>query len=138
MSRKRIGVVLVFLLLLGFAVYQAIDRAAYSIRLSLAEEQCQVFAEMADKAVVALNREPPDINEAVECIRYAHNYYPSGTKQLVGSRLDSIVENSRRASELRIIEALRTATGSDFGNKAEAWIDNFDSEPLRPAGNSGS
>ena len=125
MTRKRIVVALVFLLLLGIVVYQGIDRAVHSIRLTLADEQCQIFAEMADKAVVALGRDPPDTKEAVECLDYAHNYYPSGTKQLAGSRLDSVVETSRRASELRIIEALKTATGSDLGNDADAWIETF-------------
>lgn len=125
MPRKRIGVALVFLLLLGIVVYQAIDHTVDSIRLALAEEQCEIFAEMAEKAVTALGRDPPDAKEAVQCLNYAHNYYPSGTKQLAGSRLDSIVENSRRAAELRIIEALKTATGSDLGNDAGAWIERF-------------
>jgi hypothetical protein len=125
MARNRIGVALVLLLLVGIVAYQALEHGARSIRLSLALEQCQVFTEMADRAVVALNRDPPDTTEAVQCLEYAHNYYPSGTKQVAGSRLDLIVENSRRASELRIIGALKTATRSDHGNDADAWIEQF-------------
>ena len=82
MTGTRIGVGLVFLLLLGIIVGQAIDRGVCGIRIALAEEQCQFFVEMADKAVAALNRDPPSINEAIDCLESTHRYYPSGTKQL--------------------------------------------------------
>ena len=132
MTRTRIGVAFVFLLLLGLVVYQAVDRAAQSIRLSLAKEQCQIFAWSADEAVSALGSEPPDAHESVEHLKYVHRYYPSGTKQIAGSQLDAIVENCRRASELRIIEVLKAKTGSDLGDDASAWIEHFAGIDVRP------
>jgi hypothetical protein len=125
MTGTRIGVGLVFLLLLGIIVGQAIDRGVCGIRIALAEEQCQFFVEMADKAVAALNRDPPSINEAIDCLESTHRYYPSGTKQVAGSPLDRVVETCRRASERRIIEVLKATAGSHLGNDADAWIEHF-------------
>jgi hypothetical protein len=133
MTPARIAVALVFLLLIGVIVYQTVDCGARSIRLALAEEQCQIFAEMADKAVAALDRDPPATKEAVQLLEYVHNYYPSGTKQVVGSQLDTIVEIARRASESRIIEVLKATTGSDLGNDASVWIDHFRNSAMRAA-----
>ena len=125
MTRTRITVGILFLLLLSIIAYQAIERGARSIRIAFAEEQCQIFTEMADKAAAALSSHQSDVKAAVQCLKYAHNYYPSGTKQVAGSNLDAIVENARRASEQRIIEILKATTDSDRGNDANAWIEHF-------------
>ncbi|MDA8743274.1 hypothetical protein N9N28_01460 [Rubripirellula amarantea] len=125
MSRTRTIIGAVVLLLLGTTAYQAIQRSASSIRPTFAVEQCQIFAEMADKAAAALSDHPPDAKEAVRCLEYAHNYYPSGTKQVHGSQLDAMVESSRHASEQRIIEKLKATTGSDLGSDAATWIEHF-------------
>lgn len=63
-----------------------------SMRISFASEQVAVFHEMAfgsdvDKEISAVDREA-----------YVARYYPSGTKQLKGSQLDSIVESARALS----------------------------------------
>lgn len=63
-----------------------------SMRVSFASEQVAVFHAMAfgsdgDKKISAADREA-----------YVTRYYPSGTKQLKGSQLDSIVESARALS----------------------------------------
>jgi len=85
---------------------------------------------MAAKASKSLQQSPPDVRAAVGYLEYAHNYYPSGTKQKRGSRLDRIVERSRSLAELRMIQMLRDATGKELDNDAEAWIHEFSNEPV--------
>jgi hypothetical protein len=80
---------------------------------------------MAAKAAESLRQSPPDTQAAVGYLEYAHNYYPSGTKQVRGSRLDRIVERSRSLAELRIIQMLRVVTGQELGDDAELWIQKF-------------
>ena len=130
MTRTRIAICVLLLVLLCIIAYLAIERIAVGVRLAFAEEQCQIFAEMSDKAVEALDSQQPDTSEAIEYLECVHNYYPSGTKQIAGSRLDGIVENTRQAHEQRIIEALRETTDSDLGNDAEAWIEHFSKKPF--------
>jgi len=99
------------------------------IHSAFADEQTEVFADMAAKASASLHQSPPDLRAAIGCLQYTHNYYPSGTKQRPGSRLDRIVERSRLLAELRIIQMLRDATGKDFGDQADAWIREFSDAP---------
>lgn len=81
-----------------------------TLQIAMAEEQIQIFDLMRTKALAASPR------EASECLEYVQNYYPSGTKQKVGSRLDKIVELARAASTREIITYLQIKTGKDFGN----------------------
>jgi hypothetical protein len=53
------------------------------------------------------------------------DYYSSGTKQVTGSKLDQVVERHRKATQDRIVELLREASGEGLGNDASAWIDRF-------------
>jgi flagellar biosynthesis/type III secretory pathway M-ring protein FliF/YscJ len=91
--------------------------AALKIRLALAAEQTAVFDEMREKAETAA----PE--EAVGYLQYAVNYYPSGTKQIAGSRLDEIVERARRNAVREIIAGLREKTGEDYGDDPRQWIE---------------
>lgn len=125
MTRNRIIFGVFCALLASIIAYQAIERGVHSVRLVLAEEQCQIFAEMADRASAALDGQQPDLEAAIQCLEYTHNYYPSGTKQVTGSSLDSIVENARHTSEMRIIALLKAITESDLGNDANVWTEHF-------------
>jgi len=66
-----------------------------------------------------------DPKGAAECLEYVVGYYPSGTKQERGSRLDCIVERDRAHAIRAIIECLRSKTGEDLGTSPEAWIKKF-------------
>lgn len=89
------------------------------VQVAFASEQTHIFEEMRIKA--AAN----DAEEAASCLSYVISYYPSGTKQETGSRLDRIVERERAFAVKDIIEQLRIKTGKDLGDKPEAWIKEF-------------
>ena len=59
-----------------------------TIRVAFASEQTQIFEDMRAKALRS------DAETAANCLRYVVWYYPSGSKQEVGSRLDRMVERS--------------------------------------------
>jgi hypothetical protein len=58
----------------------------------------------------------------VELLEYVVSYYPSGTKQTAGSRLDKIVERARQSTIREMISALRKRSGQDFGDDPQAWL----------------
>lgn len=58
------------------------------VRAAFAEEQIAIFYDMVSQA-----RENPKGAQGAR--DYTANYYPSGTKQVAGSALDRIVEQSR-------------------------------------------
>jgi hypothetical protein len=69
-----------------------------------------------------------DPSEAVPYLVYALSYYPSGSKQVKGSRLDRIVERARDNAVSAIIADLRKRTGQDFGDNPQRWIDELKSQ----------
>lgn len=60
------------------------------IRTSFAAEQTELFEELANSAI---SNDRLSVDDAIQSIR---EYYPSGTKQITGTHLDTIVERSRR------------------------------------------
>ncbi len=98
------------------------------LRVAFASDQFAVFEEMRVRAL----RSVPA--EAVADLRYVVDYYPSGTKQDKGSRLDRMVEQARDLTIREIICDLRSKTGEDLGEKPEKWIRKFSksSDPLDP------
>ena len=89
------------------------------LRLMLGSEQVHIFDEMRIRALQS------DPEEAVGCLEYVARYYPSGTKQEAGSRLDRMVESSRTSSAREIIAYLRAKTGEDLGDTPEPWIEKY-------------
>jgi hypothetical protein len=89
------------------------------LRVAFASEQTQIFEEMRTKALQS------DPAGAAGCLEYVAGYYPSGSKQDSGSRLDRIVERERALTERDIIAYLRTRTGEDLGTNSEAWIQKY-------------
>ncbi|HET6409605.1 MAG TPA: hypothetical protein VFG14_17085, partial [Chthoniobacteraceae bacterium] len=79
------------------------------VRVAFASEQIQIFDEMRSRAFQS------DAAEAAGCLEYVVGYYPSGTKQETGSRLDRIVERERTLAATDIVAYLRTKTGEDLG-----------------------
>jgi hypothetical protein len=58
-------------------------------------------------------------------LAYAVGYYPSGTKQETGSRLDRMVEQARTVAIYEIVAHLRARTGEDLGAGPEVWIQKY-------------
>ena len=127
---RTIAVTAIIVVLIAIVTWQFAAGVWASIQLSFAVEQTEVISEMVEKASEALRREPPDVKAAVGFLEYAHRYYPSGTKQTVGSRLDRIVERSRSNAERQIIEMLRVATDTDLGPDPEAWVREFGNQAV--------
>ena len=89
------------------------------IEVAFASEQTKIFEEMR---VRALESDPV---AAAGYLEYAVRYYPSGSKQRTGSRLDLMVERERATAVQDIITYLRVKTGQDLGTNAEKWIERF-------------
>jgi len=87
------------------------------LHIAFAQDQTAIFEEMRAKAIRAATPE-----EAVGYLEYATCCYPSGTKQVQGSRLDEIVESAHRSAIREIIAHLHKQTGEDLGNDPEVWI----------------
>jgi hypothetical protein len=90
-----------------------------TIRVVFASEQTKIFEEMRTRALQS------DPAGAAGCLEYVVNYYPSGSKQETGSRLDRMVERERAIAERDIIAHLRIKTGQDLGESPEPWIEKY-------------
>src|SRR4051812_19866349 len=75
------------------------------IHVASASEQTHIFEQMRTRALQS------DIAGAAGCLEYVVSYYPSGTKQEKGSRLDIMVERERLVAEREIVAYLRKKTG---------------------------
>jgi hypothetical protein len=96
-----------------------IGYAPLKLRVAFASEQVHIFDEMRDKALHS------DASGAAGCLEYVVNYYPSGTKQESGSRLDRMVESARGQSVREILAYLRIKTGEDLGTDPDSWIKKY-------------
>lgn len=87
------------------------------LQATFADEQTQLFNEMRTQALQSTA--PPEI---AGLLKHVVIYYPSGSKQRAGSKLDRVVERHRTAVVRDIIEHLRRTTGQNLGENPEAWI----------------
>jgi hypothetical protein len=112
-----LGVVCVGLLILSGCLFWSYGWL--KIQVAFASEQTQIFDDMRAKALQS------EAAGAAGCLEYVASYYPSGSKQDAGSRLDQMVERERTLAERDIIAFLRTKTGEDLGTSPEAWIQKY-------------
>lgn len=110
---------LVALLLAILLGWQTWNHARLKIEIAFAEEQTRIFEDMRQQA---LGGSP---SGATEALAYVVSYYPTGSKQREGSRLDKVVERARASVIGDIISELRQKTGEDLGAKPEAWIEKY-------------
>jgi hypothetical protein len=89
------------------------------LQVAMASEQTHIFEAMCEKAVQS------DTEGAAGCLRYVVWYYPSGSKQDTGSRLDRIVERERAYAVRDIIAILRSKSSEDLGDDPEPWIKKY-------------
>jgi hypothetical protein len=89
------------------------------VEVAFASEQTGIFEEMRTRALES------DTVAAAGYLEYAVRYYPSGSKQRTGSRLDIMVERERASAVRDIITYLRVKTGQDLGTNSEKWIERF-------------
>lgn len=119
---RRLAVVLGILcvVLVVWAGFRTWDYGVLSLQVAFADDQTQIVEEMRIQAVQSAS--PRDIARSLE---YAIAYYPSGTKQQNGSRLDRIVERHRAAVVREIVAHLRLTTGEDLGESPGPWIEKY-------------
>jgi hypothetical protein len=91
-----------------------------SVQVAFAEEQTRIFDQMREQALAT--EDPVKVAGYLDC---AVNYYPSGSKQDRGSKLDRIVERERASAIRDIIIDLRKKTRQDLGADPKIWIDNY-------------
>lgn len=125
--RSRKSEVVIVMLAIVVAL-QLLNAVWTSIQTTMADEQTEVFCELAEDATKSLEQKTPDVKRALELLDYVHTYYPSGTKLKSGSTLDRIVERARLQAEGQIVGTLRSVTGKDYGSSAEAWLSGLNTE----------
>lgn len=118
--RLTIGLGVLSLILLALAVWLFAESAMLHFRVVMADGDTDIHAQMLEEARATKNPA-----KAAQCLSYLVSYYPSGSKQVAGSKLDRVVERCRRSSALVIIAHLRVLTSQDLGDKPEAWIAKF-------------
>lgn len=96
------------------AAWLAYQSGKASVQAAFAEEQVRIFYAMRDKA----GSSSPV--QAVEALEYAAYYYPSGTKQTAGSRLDRLVEAVRVDVCRQIMGELTIKTGQQI-ETVDGW-----------------
>ena len=90
------------------------------VRVAFAEEETMMFEECLRKA-----RQCTTPETIAGYLQAAIVYYPSGSKQIVGSHLDRMVERSRRQVIEDLIDLLRQVSRTDFGADPQKWIEHF-------------
>lgn len=106
------------LLLLGGGVV-TYQYGKLKLQIAMADEQVEIFESMRLKA------EASTPVEAAECMLYVQNYYPSGSKQVIGSRLDRVVELARASAMREIASHLRYKTKKDIRDDPAKWIESL-------------
>ena len=96
-----------------------IEHTVTKLTVAFVSEQVHTFDEMLDKALHS------DASGAAGCLEYVVGYYPSGTKQAPGSRLDRLVESARLQSVREIVAYLLSKTSKDLGTDPEPWIKKY-------------
>ena len=113
----------------GSAGYWFVRWGYLRVQVALGEEQARMFEECR---IEALRSSAPE--RIVDYIQGAIDYYPSGTKQRVGSHVDRMVELSRQAAIRDMIAHLRVTTGIDLGADPEKWIERYGRENIIQSG----
>src|SRR5664280_586078 len=116
-STIALGVVCVGLLVLSGCLFWSYGWL--KVRVAFASEQTQIFEAMRTQALQS------NAADAAGCLEYVVGYYPSGSKQETGSRLDRMVERERALAVRDIVAYLRSKTGEDLGTSPEAWIQKY-------------
>jgi hypothetical protein len=123
-SSRRRWICAVFVIAIVAAVGSCsvvgVNYAILLARLGLADGQVREFE---DSRVAVLKEESP--LALAQLLEHTIVYYPSGSKQATGSRLDRMVEVGRADTINHIIARLRVVTGRDLGSDASGWLKEY-------------
>jgi hypothetical protein len=90
------------------------------LHASFANEQTQVFDGMWMRTL-----QSTALPEIAGSLEYVVTYYPSGSKQREGLKLDHVVERYRTAVVREIVAHFRRITGQDLGDNPTPWIQKY-------------
>ena len=102
-NRGQMILLIVGLTFFAWAMWTWVDYRLLRLRVLFAKDQIAIFQHVVERAIVEKEISTEQAHEQIE------SYYPSGTKQVEGSELDSIVESARRIAETSV----RTGNGSE-------------------------
>src|SRR6266567_5616984 len=94
------SVILLLFLIVAMTRYELLK-----FRVAFADDQISIFREMRRSA-----GNTSDPHEIAGFLSYTVTYYPSGTKQLMGSALDRMVEAARSDAVAAILVRFRSVT----------------------------
>lgn len=106
--------VCVAVIALIWCVYLLWASALNKLRIAYASDQIKTFELLRDTALHG--------TDPVKYLQGIIDHYPSGTKQIAGSRLNSIVETARSNAVREVIAKLRQGTGTNYGDDPAQWI----------------
>ena len=118
-KRLTITLTIAVIVLIALSTFLFWKHSWQHIEVVFASEQTKIFEEMRARALES------DPAAAAGYLEYAVRYYPTGSKQRTGSRLDIMVERERATAVRDIITYLRVKSGQDLGTSAEKWIERF-------------
>ena len=94
-----------------------------SLQVAFADDQVDIIEYIKIKALESDPSQNP--SGTVDFLEAIVQYYPSGTKQRSGSKLDRIVENVRKAAVREVIAFLRDKLKIDLGDDPQKWIEHY-------------
>jgi hypothetical protein len=115
---KKLTLVILFILLSGYSAILTFQYLEQYLQVCFAEEQIKIFFRLK-KDIYSSEKNA----EIALKLAYLVDYYPSGTKQKKGSRLDILVENTRKNVIEDILAFLKNKTGKNFGANPKIWIE---------------
>lgn len=124
---KKVLLIVLTTSLLCYSLHVSFLYFRQTLFIIFADEQIRIFHLMQNE--IYQSKDPYDM--AVK-LNYIVSYYPSGTKQEKGSRLDCIVETVRKNVTSDVINFLKRSTGKDFGSDAQQWINKLQETQIKP------
>ena len=118
--RTRLVLLLLLVVVAVLCIVCAEKYTTLKLHVVFADGQVAIFKEMEASAYSTT-----DPREMTARLEYVVNYYPSGSKQMKGTRLDRIVEAVRSNSIAAIIARLHSTTGKDLGPDPRRWLKEY-------------
>jgi hypothetical protein len=119
---SRINLTLRTSLVISFilVVLLTVKYTTLRLRIAYADDQITVFSARIYSSDSITN--PMQLADQLD---YLVHYYPSGTKQDKGTKLDRVVEGTRSIAIAAIITRLRDITGRNLGADPQLWITEY-------------
>lgn len=125
--KKRVLYIVASLISASLVIYSVnvtIKHFSLVLDVCFALEQVEVFHAVKEQ----IKSGNDNRKEIASQLNYIINYYPSGTKQEKGSRLDRIVESARKDVLEDLIIFLKGKLNEDYGSVPEKWVESLNNK----------